>query len=222
MAEEEKDDGYIRFTCKYCGKRLKVRKEQGGGDTIPCPRCGEPVTVPVTNLEDIAGADEMLDKSKGGESKGLDPGQLLKQLKEEQDQMGEKSEKPGSEHDKDEHQVRKWRPERYLGRVDELDHLRTRLNQIEDDAVEDLQRLLQNKDMSKKDKLREVENIAKERRQKIKNHCKERLDDVKKKRKKLKDREGVLGARAAQRLEQLDRTIQAMRLYLGRILGMSR
>jgi len=219
---EQKDDGYIRFSCRYCGKRMKVRKEQGGGDTIACPRCGEPVTVPVTNLEDIADADELLDKTKGGESKGLDPGQLLQQLKEEQDQMGQKSEKPGKEHEEGRGEVRKWRPERYLGRIDELDHLRTRLNQFEDDAVEDLQRLLQDKEMSKKEKLKEVDNIARERRDKIRNHCRERLDDLKKKRKKLKDREGVLGAKAAQRLDQLNRTIKAMRLYLGRVLGMGK
>jgi len=61
-----KDDGYVRFRCKMCGKRLKVREDKtGGGHVIPCPRCGELVTVPLVALdEDIQDAIEEAGRSK--------------------------------------------------------------------------------------------------------------------------------------------------------------
>lgn len=218
---EQKDDGYVRFHCRYCGKRLKVRKGQGGGDVISCPRCGEPVNVPVTNLDDIAGAEELLDG--GGQGEQLDPAQLLRQLKEEEDQMGEKQKQKQEEQTADtREEPRKWRPQRTMGRVDELDHLRNRLNQLEEDAVEDFQRLLQTTGMSREDKLKEIETIAAERRETIREHCRDRLEDLQEKRRKLKESQRTLDARGKQRLRQLDRTIQAVKLYLGRILGMKR
>ena len=39
-------DGYIRFRCKNCFKRLKVKADIAGGDAIPCPFCGNTVVVP--------------------------------------------------------------------------------------------------------------------------------------------------------------------------------
>ena len=35
----QKDDGYIRFACPQCGKRLKIRDIYEGGAVIPCPGC---------------------------------------------------------------------------------------------------------------------------------------------------------------------------------------
>lgn len=36
----------VRFSCSECGKRLKV-KSSHRGRTLNCPRCGQPVVVPV-------------------------------------------------------------------------------------------------------------------------------------------------------------------------------
>jgi hypothetical protein len=40
-------DGYIRFRCKACGKRLKVRAAGEGGQIASCPKCGATVNVPL-------------------------------------------------------------------------------------------------------------------------------------------------------------------------------
>lgn len=39
-------DGKVRFHCGECGKKLKVRMSHRGR-TLNCPRCGQPVTVPM-------------------------------------------------------------------------------------------------------------------------------------------------------------------------------
>ena len=75
----EKDDGYIRFRCRMCGKRLKVKDTIEGGNVMPCPRCGAAVTVPMGNLEAIAEGTAMPETGQPGRL-NVDPELVRKRL----------------------------------------------------------------------------------------------------------------------------------------------
>jgi len=54
MAKDDQD--YVRFRCKACGKKLKVKLVDEGGQIISCPRCRSPVNVPLAGLPaDLSG-----------------------------------------------------------------------------------------------------------------------------------------------------------------------
>ena len=90
MAAREKDDGYIRWRCKACGQRLKVKKTYEGGDVMPCPRCGEIVNVPMGNIEAIAKGTEMAETGDPGRL-NVDRELLMKRLRGDEKATG-----PGS------------------------------------------------------------------------------------------------------------------------------
>ena len=90
MVAKEKDDGFIRWRCKGCGQRLKVKETHEGGDVMPCPRCGEIVNVPMGNIAEIAKGTEMAETGDPGRL-NVDPELLMKRLRGD-----EKAEGPGS------------------------------------------------------------------------------------------------------------------------------
>lgn len=46
LGSKADDDEKVRFNCGECGKRLKV-KAAHRGRTLNCPRCGQPIVVPL-------------------------------------------------------------------------------------------------------------------------------------------------------------------------------
>ena len=76
---EQKDDGYIRFRCPGCGKRLKVRNTTEGGTVIPCPSCHASVVTPMADLAAIA-AGGAKSGEEWQEKLNVDPGKVLERL----------------------------------------------------------------------------------------------------------------------------------------------
>ena len=46
LMDSKKDDEKVRFSCTECGKHMKV-KSSHRGRTLNCPRCGQPVIIPL-------------------------------------------------------------------------------------------------------------------------------------------------------------------------------
>jgi len=214
---DEKDDGYIRFYCNSCGKRLKIRKTYEGGGFVRCPRCGEQVTVPLANIEKIAQAPGLSDDTDRKNINRLDPDLLLRQLREGDEGFEGKSKgaaPPAAG------PSGKWRPELTYGMIEELDSIRAQLNKIEDEVVAEMQRLLRIREMPREDVLKEMRLIAEQRREEIGKLCRERLEDVKRKYRELEARKGVLKGAAVQRLDKLERTVDALEMYFHGVLGL--
>ena len=208
MAKQE-DDGYVRFHCRMCGKRLKISKEREGGGAVKCPRCGELVTIPFANLEAIAQAEGLKDDTDRKNISRLDPERLLRQLGDEERKSAEAAAPAPSG---------RWAPELTYGSIEELDLLRARLNKIEDDAVADIQRLLRMREKPRKEVLTELERIAQDRQDQMREFCNERLRDLEEKLRDLEAHKGVLGPAAVQRLDKLQRSVDALHLYLSHVL----
>ncbi|MHC4592964.1 MAG: FmdB family zinc ribbon protein [Planctomycetota bacterium] len=85
----QKGDGYVRFRCRACGQRLKVRDTMEGGDVIPCPKCGASVNVPLANLEAIAKQADMEETGQPGRL-NVDPELLMKRLRGEGEEASER------------------------------------------------------------------------------------------------------------------------------------
>jgi len=211
---EQKDDGYIRFHCRMCGKRLKIKKELEGGGTVKCPRCGELVTVPFANLEAIAQAEGLSDDTARKNINRLDPDLLMRQLRGDENggKKGNGAASAGTA------PTRKWTPELTYGTIEALDSLRARLNKIEDDTVGDIQRLLRMREKPRDEILSELDKIAQDRQKEVRDYCRGRLQDLKEKLRALEAHKGVLGPAAVQRLDKLQRSVDALELYLFRVL----
>ena len=76
----KKDVGHVRFRCKQCGQKLKIRKDREGGDVIQCPRCGASVNVPLVNLEAIAKGTDMAETGDPGRI-NVNPELLMRRLR---------------------------------------------------------------------------------------------------------------------------------------------
>ena len=80
MKVSQKDDGYIRFRCSVCGKRLKVRDTFEGGVVIPCPNCQASVVTPMANLEKIASPPGNDEEDEWVQRMSISPGRLRSSL----------------------------------------------------------------------------------------------------------------------------------------------
>ena len=210
---KQKDDGYVRFRCKMCGSKLKVKKTSAGGNVVPCPSCGETVVVPFGDMSALAEARELTDDS-DRKNVALDPDALVGYL-EEADKAFQAKEQPSEPP-----AGAAWRSKRAFTRVDELDNLRQKLNGIEDETVETLQRMLRQEDVPEDQLSREVDNISSQRRQQIGQLLGQRRLDLTQKLEKLKAVSGRLKPLEQERIGELERALRVLDLYVSRVLGL--
>jgi hypothetical protein len=209
----QKDDGYIRFHCKSCGKRLKVRETYEGGNVVPCPKCGAPVTVPLGNLEAIAEGTDMEETGMPGRL-NVDPDLLRKRLSGEED---EQRQGPGSIGGPPSLKGGGWSPQAAFGRVRELDSLSAALTQIEQEAMGQLQRAFRNTELSDEEREQQAREAGRNRLQDIRELLSSRLSAIRQQIQTLKARgSGSPGDRAE--LERLQRARRAVQLYARYIL----
>ena len=196
-----KDSGdYVRFRCKACGKRLKVRAEHEGGDIIPCPRCHSPVTVPIANPaailgEAASGRPAATIPEPGAETSPADPTVAASG--------------PG-----------RWSPDATLGRLRELDSLRAMVARVDEATVETIQRMLRQPKLERDVILPEVRRIAWQREEAVRAAVSSHRNDVEAKIKEAEGRPGSLTQPAQKRLAMLKRSLAALNLYVRFVLGM--
>jgi hypothetical protein len=210
----QKDDGYIRFRCRMCGKRLKVKKTVEGGNVLPCPNCGATLTVPMGNLEAIAEGTTMDETGDPGRL-NVDPELLMKRLRGED----EKRDGPGSVGGAPTLREGSWDPMAAFGRITELDQLAAALAKIDEDVMGQIQRLYRQKDQTPEDRSQEIKVAGERRRDEIRKLLQNRIQDTRLQVRRLSAMENRLERSERDKLQRLRRTVEAMELYALHIHG---
>ncbi len=205
----EKSDGYIRFRCKRCNRRLKVRETYEGGNVIKCPTCGAPVTVPLLNIEAIAEATDMEETGNPGQMQ-LDAERLIEQL---QQKTGGAKDGPGSEGSTPSLREGPWSPEARLGRLEELDELLDGIHKLHQETVGAVQRLYRDKKASPGRRADYVRDAAEHMHERLEKLVNGRLETLRQKISPMEARHERLRADELDYLEKLQRAREAVRFY---------
>ncbi len=206
----QKDDGYIRFRCKACGKRLKIKKHHEGGNIVPCRRCRAPINIPLANPEAILEAG--LDWQGEVSAVNYDPKSLLPQMESEQEKRRSDS-REGLE------SKGQWSPEAGLSRLQELDDFRVAVGRLEDEAADMVQKLLRQRNLTRRAMVREMQRIGQERARRIQDHLQSRKKELEGKLARLEAKGGHLAERGRRRIRQLRSSLVALELYVRHVLG---
>ncbi len=209
----EKDDGYIRWRCKSCGKRLKVKKEYEGGNVIQCPRCRATTNVPLANIESIAATTDMPETGMPGRLH-IDPDKLRESLT-----GGDRSGGPGTEGSTASVRTVGWDPEAAYGRLEALDQLVYAVQKIDASAIGELQRLYRNTEMDPEERLQRTKEIARARLREVKDKVEERIQALRIEADRLDGRSERLTPPQRMRLRKVNASIEAMRRYGRYFLG---
>ncbi|MHC4789170.1 MAG: hypothetical protein ACYS8K_08230 [Planctomycetota bacterium] len=210
----KKDDGYIRFRCRACGQKLKVRKTMEGGDVMPCPKCGTSVNVPMANLEAIAKATDMPETGQPGRL-NVDPDLLMRRLQGE----GGKAEGPGSLGGPPTLRQGAWSSQAAFGRVQEVDQLGAALTEIEQDAMGQVQRVFRDADLDEGQREEQVKEAGRIRREDARQLLQRRLAGLRGQLQRLQSGGDRLTPPQEAHLARLRRAAEAIRLYGRYMLG---
>ncbi len=208
----EKDDGYIRFRCPECGQKLKVRKGREGGDVLPCPKCGTPVTIPLGNLEAIAQGTDMAETGAPGRI-NVNPELRLKRL------QGGRPDGQGAFGGPPSLRQPRAGMDAAFARILELDQLAAALSKIDEDVMGQIQRLYRNPELDESQRASLMQQTAERRTEDIRKLLQNRLVPLRTEvRSKEAQRERLMRSEL-DRLEQMKRACEALELYARHILG---
>jgi len=210
----KKGDGYIRFRCKRCNKRLKVRETYEGGNVIKCPSCGATVTVPLVNIEAIAEATDMEETGNPGQIQ-LDAERLIEQLKRKD--IGS-DEGPGSEGATPSLREGPWSPQTKFGRLEELDDFLNGVHKLHQESAGAVQRLYRDRKMKPGRRADYVKDTGEHHREKLEQFVQSRLETLRQKIAPLEDRHERLRSDQLDYLEKLRRAREAIRFYARYVL----
>jgi hypothetical protein len=205
-----KNDGYIRWRCKSCGQKLKVKDTYEGGSVIQCPRCRATVNVPMGNIEAIAAGADIPETGTPGRLQ-IDPKKLKEAL-----EGGKKSVGPGSAGSTP--SVR-WDSQAAFARIEQLDHLVAAAAKIDQDVMGQFQRLFRSTDLSPERRRELAEDAARGRREELGRLVANRLTGI---RFQLDPLEGARNLNRSELTtrERLQRAIEAIELYSRYVLGL--
>jgi hypothetical protein len=213
-----KGDGYVRFSCRSCGKRLKVKDKGKGGEVIPCPRCGAAVSVPLLNVAAIARPpkeDELLEPELE-EVFHIDPDRLMERF---DPQKLTEDGLPGSEGAYP--TVKRPAGDAALGafdRLNDLDSVASRLHDIDNDTFGQLQRLYRDPELTPRERAAQVAEIGRDRRVEIARVLGRHMRALRSDMAPLLAHRTLVGPEKAE-LERLKRNLEALRLYARFVLG---
>jgi DNA-directed RNA polymerase subunit RPC12/RpoP len=209
---EKTEDGYIRWRCKSCGQKLKVKESYEGGNVINCPRCWATVTVPLSNIDAIAEGSELEETGEPGRIK-IDRDKLMSVLEERE----ERAREPGSAGSTPSVQSVSWDLEAAFGRVRELDQFVSTVRKIDQEVVGEIQRLYRNPDLQPETRYRRIREAARGRLEEIKDLLQHRLGALAVKLDRLEGRHQTK-ARDTD-IQKTELAIEALKLYTRFVLG---
>ena len=173
-----KDDGYVRFRCTVCGKKLKVKATDEGGHIITCPRCRGSVNAPLVGPE----AQRASASLGNGEA---DP-EAASALAEE----------PPAPRRAGNHRAG-------LRRLDALDSFWSAVEQLDRRVLERMQRLLRRPGLSEADVMREMRAIGERRTSEMRDIALRHLETLREKQREVQNSTGRSTTPASERREEL-------------------
>ncbi len=211
----EKDDGYLRFRCKNCHQKLKVKKTYEGGNIIPCPRCGAEVTVPLANLDAIAAGADMPETGQPGRLH-VDPELLMKRLRGED---ADERTGPGSVGGPPTLREGTWSPRTAFGRVKELDQLAAAVVKIDEDAMGQTQRAYREEDLEPQEREARVKQAAAGREADLRELLQRRIEAIQQQLRAYRARQDSLSPPEQEQRDRLLMALEAITLYGRHVLG---
>jgi len=212
MAKE--DDGYIRFQCKQCGQRLKIRSDREGGGVMQCPRCGASVNIPMANIQEIAKGAEMAETGQPGRL-NVNPDLLMKRLRGED---GKKT-GPGSRGGAPTLRDGPWNASAAFSRDVHLDQLVAALTKIDQEVLGQIQKLYRERGLGPEERALQFEVIGDRRRNEIRDLLSNRLFILQQEIRTMEAQRDRLMRSDLERLEALKLAHQALTLYGQHVLG---
>jgi len=209
----EKDDGYIRFQCPNCGRRLKMRNTYEGGNVIPCPRCQSMVVTPMGNLDAIVGGQhkgqaEWLNKL------NVDPDTVLTRLQAEgvrnvndAETVGPRPE-PGAP-------VRPSGPIGLtkLARIKELDQLDAAITKINDESMGRVQKIYREEGLTSSERAEQIKEMADWRKTDLRKAFRSVMTVLRRDLAGLESRSAKLSRAEGQERLRLRAALEAVQLY---------
>jgi len=206
---KQKDDGYVRFRCKACGQKLKIRKDREGGHVVPCPKCGEMVNVPLANIDALAQDPGLRDDTERKNIGGLNKAKLLSYLAD--DEVGREEERQAA--------AAAWTGGQRLERIKALDELKGSLKRIHNDSIEKAQSLFRQQRLDDDTTVKEMQTIGAQQRQELMQNLIQTRDELKRKLELLESVSGGLEKSGKDRIVGLNRSIRGLTLYAKHVLG---
>jgi predicted RNA-binding Zn-ribbon protein involved in translation (DUF1610 family) len=213
-AMAQKSDGYIRWRCKSCNQKLKVRDTYEGGNVIQCPRCGASVNVPLINIEAIAAGADMPETGQPGRLH-IDREKLMDALQGDH----RDPDAPGTVGSSPSVHRGNWDPATAFGRLDQLDQVAASLVKIDQNVMGEVQRVFRNPDLGPAERQAQVQGAAETRRSEIRRLVQDRLAGM---RLQISQMEGVRSKLMRSQLVELERlvlAVEALELYTRHVLG---
>jgi hypothetical protein len=208
MADKKRDE-YIHFRCKACGKKLRIKTTYEGGNIVSCPRCHSPLTLPLANLQALVSEGPDIGSATTGSK--LDLEILMSRLREGHEPAP--AETPSSEDD------RHWSPGAGLSRARELDSLHAMLSRQNNELIERLQKLFRQPNLTQETVSHEMERITAEREEQVRRHVSVHVTELKGKIARLESEQAAATEHGRRRLEQLRKSVLALRTYARFVLG---
>lgn len=218
-------DGYIRFRCNVCGKRMRVKVQQSsGGQLMHCPRCGSIMTLPIFKTEGSLQEEIQERRQDKGLAEGFGDEQAIESTLRRIEEFARQqtpTEQP-QPHDTTGDRP-KWRPTLGLRKVtestEEIEDFRRRVQQIEQDIYERALSVFKDAEATQERMEAVVERIAQDRRKHLElTYAKTRdslLDEIR----TLMPAEGKPSPDDLRRILQLRNAMSRIDLYATRILG---
>jgi phage FluMu protein Com len=210
----EKSDGFIRWRCKSCNQKLKVKDTFEGGNVIQCPRCGANVNVPMANIEAIAAGADMPETGQPGRIQ-IDREKLMHALK------GDEATEPGAPGTSG--STPSVRNDAYTGagysRIEQLGQLAASLIKIDEATMGEVQRLYRNADLGPKEREAQIRGAGDARRAEIKRLVQNRLAGMRMQLAHLEGSRERLGMSERSDLAKLQVAVEALDFYTRYILG---
>ena len=207
---EQKDDGYIRFRCKACGKKLKIRTSYEGGNIVSCPRCLASITLPLANLEALVQkGPEITPKAE----RKLDPKMLLSSLRQETEAPAADSTAGAAERKK------AWAPQAGRGTVEELENFREAVQRLDEEMSERLRKLLRQPNVSRQDVLLEARRIRRARAERIRRYAESRARELRPLLAELEAGQEKLSETARARRDQVRKALWTLEAYVQLLLA---
>ena len=208
----EKSDGFIRWRCKSCNQKLKVKDTFEGGNVIQCPRCGASVNVPMANIEAIAADADMPETGMPGRMQ-IDREKLMRALK------GDEVKEPGTPGTSGSApSLRDWDATGF-SRIEALSQLSASLIKTDEATMGEVQRLFRNRELGPRERAAQIRQAGDARRADIKRLVQNRLAGLRMQVAHLEGSRERLGPGERTDLERLTLAVEALELYTKHILG---
>jgi hypothetical protein len=219
--DKQKDDGYIRFHCHGCGKRLKVRTTYEGGSVVPCPKCSASVVVPLSNLEAIASTSKGNGKDKEWLKRlNIRPEDLRRRLQTTDIPVSERDRRKPSMPEGGPPSIRlNLRGRGSFERIPQLDQLSTRIKQIEDECVVSVQRMFRNPDITAGQRKRRIRELGANRRGDIERAIRDILASIEIEMRPLQVSLSRLSREQIDKRETMEAAQEAIKLYALYVYG---